>query len=209
MAQHAPPASDVAFTATVKAMQTRYGSRDDYDHERNEDADWQTRITPQLADVIAHQSSIFFATANLEGQPTIQHRGGPPGFLRVLDEQTIGFVDFSGNRQYISLGNLTDNPRAHIFLIDYAKRQRIKLWGMARVVDDDAALSKKLMPQDYRARAERVILFTVVAWDANCKQHIPQRFEAADVNAALEQRDTRIRELEMEVARLRAASPRQ
>ena len=164
---------------------------------------WKTRITPDLAGFIAAQTSIFLATANTDGQPYIQHRGGPPGFLQVLDDKTIGFADFAGNRQYITQGNLADNPKAYLFLIDYAHRQRIKIWGEARVVEGDAELTARLMPEGYKARAEQVILFTVSAWDANCPQHIPQRFEAADVAAALAERDRRIAVLEGEIERLR------
>jgi predicted pyridoxine 5'-phosphate oxidase superfamily flavin-nucleotide-binding protein len=196
--------SDVAFTPTVKAIQTRRGSRQAYARVE-ERGGWQVVITPDLAAFIAAQTSIFLATANGEGQPYIQHRGGPPGFLRVLDEHTIGFADFSGNRQFITHGNLTDNAQAFLFLIDYAHRQRIKIWGKARVVEDDAELMTKLMPEGYKARPEQVILFTVSTWDANCPQHIPQRFEAADVAAALAERDRRIESLEQEIARLRGA----
>ncbi len=197
--------SDIAFTPSVKAVQTRKGSRRSYGR-MEERGSWQTRITPDLADFIAAQTSIFLATANRDGQPYIQHRGGPPGFLRVLDDKTIGFADFVGNRQYITQGNLADNPKAHLFLIDYAHGQRIKIWGEARVVEGDAELTAKLMPEGYKARSEQVILFTVSAWDANCPRHIPQRFEAADVAAALAQRDKRIEALEAEMARLRAAA---
>jgi predicted pyridoxine 5'-phosphate oxidase superfamily flavin-nucleotide-binding protein len=197
--------SDIAFTPSVKAVQIRKGSRRSYGL-MEERGTWQTRITPELAGFIAEQTSIFLATANAEGQPYIQHRGGPPGFLRVLDDRTIGFVDFTGNRQYITQGNLADNPKAHLFLIDYAHRQRIKIWGEARVVEGEAELIARLMPKGYKARPEQVILFTVSAWDANCPQHIPQRFEAADVTAALAERDSRIAALEAQVARLRAAS---
>ena len=123
------------------------------------------RITPDLAGFIAAQTSVFLATANAEGQPYIQHRGGPPGFLRVLDEKTIGFADFAGNRQYITQGNLAENPKAYLFLIDYAHRRRIKIWGEARVVEGDAELTARLMPANYKARPEQVILFTVSAWD--------------------------------------------
>jgi hypothetical protein len=194
-------ASDVAFTSTVKAVQDRKGSRRGY--ERMEaGGSWQTRITPDLAAFIGAQTSVFLATANAEGQPYIQHRGGPPGFLRVLDDKTIGFVDFAGNRQYVTLGNLADNPKAQLFLIDYARQRRVKLWGEARVVEGDAELTARLMPAGSTARAEQVILFTISAWDANCPQHIPQRFEAADVAAALGERDKRIEELEAEVKRL-------
>ena len=164
---------------------------------------WETRITPGLAEFIVAQTSIFIATANKEGQPYIQHRGGPPGFLRVLDDQTIGFADFTGNRQYISQGNLADNPKAHLFLIDYAQRRRVKIWGEARVVERNDELMAMLMPEGYKARAEQAILFTVSAWDANCNQHIPQRFDAADVAAALALRDKHIGALEAELSRLR------
>ena len=194
--------SDVAFTPSVKAVQTRKGSRHAY-ARMEERGSWQTHITPDLAEFIAAQTSIFLATANREGQPYIQHRGGPAGFLRVLDDRTIGFADFAGNRQYITQGNLADNPKAQLFLIDYGSRRRVKIWGEARVVEGDVELTAKLMPHGYRARPEHVILFTVSAWDANCPQHIPQRFEAADVAAALAERDNRIEALEAEVRRLR------
>jgi predicted pyridoxine 5'-phosphate oxidase superfamily flavin-nucleotide-binding protein len=196
--------SDLAFTASVKAVQTRKGSRQTY--SRLEDrGGWQTRITPDLAEFIAAQTSAFLATVNAEGQPYIQHRGGPRGFLHVLDDKTIAFADFAGNRQYITQGNLADNPKAHLFLIDYAHRKRVKIWGEARVVEGDGDLTARLMPEGYRARPEQVILFTVSAWDANCPQHIPQRFEAADVAAALTEREQRIATLEAEIARLRNA----
>jgi len=197
--------SDVAFTPTIKDVQTRKGSREAY-RRMEERGAWQTRITPELAAFIAEQTSVFLATANAEGQPYIQHRGGPPGFLEVRDDKTIAFVDFSGNRQYITQGNLTDNPKAHLFLIDYAHRQRVKIWGEARVVEGDDALVARLMPQGYKARPEQVILFTVAAWSSNCSQHIPQRFDAADVAAALAKREERIAMLEAEIARLHAGS---
>ena len=203
MATHAY-ASDIAFTPTVKALQEHKGSRRAY--ARMEEAgSWKTRITPDLAAFIAEQRSVFLATVNAEGQPYIQHRGGPPGFLRVLDEHTLGFVDFSGNRQFISTGNLAENPRAHLFLIDYRHRRRVKVWGEARVVDADEELLARLMPDGYKARPEQVMLFTVAAWDANCPQHIPTRYEAADVLEALQEKDRRIEALEAELAQLRAA----
>jgi len=183
-------------------VQTRKGSRNAY-HRVEERGSWQTRITPDLAAFIGAQTSVFLATINAEGQPYIQHRGGPPGFLRVLDERTIGFVDYSGNRQYITQGNLADNPKAHLFLIDYAHQRRIKIWGNARVIEGDEQLIEKLMPDGYKARPEQVILFTVSAWDENCSQHIPQRFETADVASALAERDKRIKTLEAEIEQLR------
>ena len=199
--------SDIAFTPSVKAIQARKGSRRSYGLMEAKGS-WETRITPDLAAFIQRQTSVFLATANSEGQPYIQHRGGPPGFLRVLDDRTIGFVDFAGNRQYITQGNLIDNPKAHLFLIDYAHQRRIKIWGEARVIEGDSELIAKLRPEGYAARPEQVLLFSVAAWDANCPQHIPQRFEAADVAAALAERDARIAELEAEVVELRAKTPR-
>lgn len=201
------PASDVAFTGTVKAIQARKGSRPAY--ARMEQAgSWAQTITEELKAEIEAQTSVFLATANGAGQPYIQHRGGPAGFLKVLDAHTIAFVDFAGNRQYITQGNLEENAKAHLFLIDYARQRRIKVWGTARVVEGDQALLSRLMPDGYRAKPEQVVLFTVTAWDVNCPRHIPQRFEAADVRAAIESRDRRIAELESEIARLRAGPRR-
>jgi predicted pyridoxine 5'-phosphate oxidase superfamily flavin-nucleotide-binding protein len=194
--------SDVAFTPTVKAIQARKGSRGAYGR-MEEKGGWQTSITPDLTGFIEAQVSVFIATANAEGQPYIQHRGGPPGFLRVLDDKTIGFADFAGNRQYITQGNLADNPKTHLFLIDYTHRRRVKIWGEARVVEGDADLIAKLMPEGYRARPEQAVLFTVATWNANCEQHIPQRFEAADVDALVIEANGRIAALEAEVKKLR------
>ncbi|MFO1201232.1 MAG: pyridoxamine 5'-phosphate oxidase family protein [Tabrizicola sp.] len=197
------PSSDIAFTPTVKATQSRKGSRSSY-AKMEERGGFRTAIDGDLAAFIAAQTSVFLGTANAGGQPYIQHRGGPAGFLKVLDEATIGFADFTGNRQFVTTGNLEDNPQAFLFLIDYSTQSRVKIWGRARVVEGDAELVQRLMPPDYRARADQAILFTVVAWDANCHQHIPQRFEAADVAAALAKRDARIAELEAELAGYRA-----
>lgn len=196
-------ASDVAFTPCVKAIQSRKGSRSAYARMESQEG-WATVITQELAEFVSQQTSVFLATANAQGQPYIQHRGGPPGFLQVLDEHTIGFADFNGNRQYISSGNLAENPKAHLFLIDYTTRQRIKLWGTARVIEDDEDLIVRLMPANYRAKSEQAMLFSVEAWDANCPQHIPQRFEAGDVAKALQRRDQQIAELEAEIRRLKA-----
>ena len=198
--------SDVAFTPTVKSVQTRNGSRRAY-AQMEESGSWETRINAELKEFIEAQSSVFLATANAEGQPYIQHRGGPVGFLHVLDDQTIAFADFVGNRQFITVGNLAENPKAHLFLIDYAHQQRIKIWGEARVVESDAELTERLMPQGYKARATQVILFKVSAWDANCPKHIPQRFEAADVATALAERDRRIEALESQLKQLRSNTP--
>jgi hypothetical protein len=194
-------ASDVAFTPAVKSIQTRKGSRQAYADA--EQRGWRTEVDDNLATFLAGASSFYLATASADGQPYIQHRGGPKGFLKVLDKQTLAFADYAGNRQYITQGNLSENPRAYLFVMDYAHRRRVKIWGEARVVEDDDALTHSLMPRGYRARPEQVILFRIAAWDTNCPQHIPQKFDAADVAAALAARDQRIAELEAEVAALK------
>jgi predicted pyridoxine 5'-phosphate oxidase superfamily flavin-nucleotide-binding protein len=197
--------SDVAFTPAVKAIQARKGSRDTY-AQVEQRGGWRTDIDEDLTAFLAAQDSMFLATASADGQPYIQHRGGPKGFIRILDKNTLAFADYIGNRQYITQGNLSENPKANIFLMDYAHRRRVKIWGEARVVDDDPAFMKSLMPQGYKARPEQVILFKVSAWDTNCPQHIPQKFDAADVAAALALRDARIAELEAELAAAKGQS---
>jgi predicted pyridoxine 5'-phosphate oxidase superfamily flavin-nucleotide-binding protein len=191
--------SDVAFTPAVKAIQTAKGSREAYAHVEAHGG-WRTEIDERLAAALAEANNLYFATASADGQPYIQHRGGPKGFVKILDKHTLAFADYSGNQQYITQGNLSENPRAHLFLMDYAHRRRVKIWGEAHVVDDDPALLQSLMPPGYRARPEQVILFKIAAWDTNCPQHIPQKFDAADVAAALAARDARIAELEAELA---------
>ena len=190
--------SDVAFSPAVKAVQTRLGSRATYARQE-EEGSWSSTITPDLARFIQAQTSFFLATASADGQPYIQHRGGPPGFLRVLDEQTLAFADFRGNRQYISVGNLSQNPKAQLFLMDYARRRRIKIWGEARVVEDQPELLASLLVEGYKARAERAIVFRISAWDANCPQHIPQLIPAQEVQSLLQGRDARIAELEAQL----------
>ncbi len=199
-----PPSypSDVAFTEAVKAQQTRMGSRRAYAH-MEQSSGWQTRISPELAEFIAARDSLYLATANSAGQPYIQHRGGPRGFLHVLDEQTLGFADFAGNKQYITLGNIQENVKAHVFLMDYAHRRRIKIWGELSAVEGDAALNARLKPPGYKARVERVMLIKVSAWDVNCPQHIPVKIDAEDVAAAIEKRDARIAALEAELRTLK------
>jgi hypothetical protein len=194
--------SDVAFTPAVKAIQTRKGSRDAYG-QVEQNGGWRTEIDENLAAFLAQTDSFYLATASASGQPYIQHRGGPKGFIKILDKTTLAFADYAGNRQYITQGNLSENPKAHILLMDYAHRRRVKIWGEARMVDDDPALTKSLMPQGYRARPEQAVLFKIAAWDTNCPQHIPQKFDAADVAQALAVRDGRIAELEAELAVLK------
>jgi predicted pyridoxine 5'-phosphate oxidase superfamily flavin-nucleotide-binding protein len=193
--------SDIAFTAAVKAIQSRKGSRLGY-ARMEQRGSWETQITPELREFIAAQTSFYVATANAEGQPYMQHRGGPAGFLRVLDEHTLAFVDYTGNKQFISAGNLSENPKAQLFLMDYENRQRIKIWGEAQVIEGDADLIATLTSAGYGAKPEQVIAFTVKAWDANCPQHIPVRLDAEKVRSALDQRDQRIQELEALLAQL-------
>jgi uncharacterized protein len=195
--------SDVAFTPAVKAIQARKGSREGY-AQVEQHGGWRTEVDENLRAFLASQDSLFLATASANGQPYIQHRGGPKGFVKILDKSSLAFADYSGNRQFITQGNLSENPKAHIFLMDYTHRRRVKIWGEARVVDDDPALLASLMPQGYRARPEQVILFRISAWDTNCPQHIPQKFDAADVAAALASRDARIADLEAELAKAKS-----
>ena len=207
--------SDVAFTPAVKAIQARKGSREMFAHVE-ENGGWRTEIDDNLASFLAETNSFFLATASAGGQPYIQHRGGPKGFIKILDSRTIAFADYAGNRQYLTQGNLSENPKAHIFVMDFAHRRRVKIWGEARIVDDDPALLESLMPKGYRARPEQAIVFKIAAWDTNCPQHIPQKFDAADVAAAMaeasatiEERDARIAELEAELAKLKGEMARQ
>ena len=195
--------SDIAFTPSVKALQERAGSRHAY-ARLEQGRGWHTAIDDDAKAFIEAQTTLFLATANLDGQPYVQHRGGPAGFLHVLDAHTLAFADFTGNRQFVSTGNLHDNPKAQLFLMDYAHRQRIKIWGEARV-ESDPALIERLMPAGYKARAEQAIVFDVKAWDANCPQHIPQLVPVDEVLPAIVERDRRIAELEEEVARLKNA----
>jgi uncharacterized protein len=198
-------ASDVAFTPKVKEIQERRGSRRQY--ARMEEArGWRTTVTEDLAAYIADRDSFYLATANAAGQPYIQHRGGPKGFLKVIDEHTLAFADFRGNRQYITTGNLAENDKAYLFLMDYTHRRRVKVWGRARVVEDDPALIQSLAVPGYEGKPEQAILFTIEAWDTNCPQHIPQKFDAADVAAVLAERGARIAALEAELAALKGES---
>jgi uncharacterized protein len=196
--------TDIAFSPSVKAVQERRGSRAAY-ARLEQNGGWDTKIDAVLAKFIAGRRSFYLATASKDGQPYVQHRGGPPGFLRVVDETTLAFADFAGNRQYVTTGNLAENPRAILFLMDYQHRRRVKIWGQARVIEDDPELIARLFPEDYRARPEAAILFTVEAWDANCPQHIPQLLFVEDVAAAIDVLEKRIAALEAENARLRGA----
>ena len=191
--------SDIAFTPTVKSIQTENGSRSGY-AKMEERSGWQTTVTPELTAFLSELDMFYLGTANAEGQPYIQYRGGAPGFLKVIDEKTLGFADFGGNRQYITLGNLSDNPKAFIFLMDYANSRRIKLWGTARVVEDDPDLLERIQDPDYPGRAERAILFSIEAWDVNCPQHIHKRFPQAVVAPIIEKLQTEVQELQAKLA---------
>lgn len=207
-ASHSPKReypSDIAFTPAVKAIQGQKRSRSSYSRmERGEG--WQTTVTSELADFLADLDMFYLGTANAENQPYIQYRGGPPGFLKVIDEQTLGFADFGGNRQYVTLGNLAENPKAFLFLMDYANSRRVKVWGTAKVVDGDTSLEDRLRDPAYSGKVERAILFTVEAWDVNCPQHIHQRFSQRQIAPAIEKLQSRIAELESEVKHLRSKS---
>jgi predicted pyridoxine 5'-phosphate oxidase superfamily flavin-nucleotide-binding protein len=197
------PSSDVAFTETVKNVQRARGSRGAY-AQMEEAGGFRTEIDARLRATLAEANSAYLVTASAGGQPYAQHRGGPRGFIRVLDDHTIGFADYAGNRQYVSTGNLTENPQAFLFLMDYAHRRRVKIWGRARVLEGDAELLARLMPEGYRARPEAVILFEITAWDLNCPQHIPQKIDADVVAAALAERDAEITRLRAEVTMLKS-----
>ena len=197
-----PYPSDVAFTPAVKQIQSAKGSRASY--AKVEQRGWKTRVTPDLAEFVAGLDMFYLGTATAEGQPYIQYRGGSPGFLKVLDDRTLGFADFGGNRQYITLGNLSENPKAFLFLMDYVNRRRVKVWGTARVVEGDAALLEKLRDPAYPAEAERAIVFSIEAWDVNCPQHIHRRLSESQVAPVIEKLQGRIAELEAEVERLRS-----
>lgn len=193
----------IAFTDAVKQFQERNGSREAY--AKMEARAWPNEITPQLADFIARQNSFYLATVNAEGQPYIQHRGGPRGFLKPIDARTLGMADFRGNRQFISQGNLSENNKAFIFLMDYANRRRIKIWGEAWMVENDDALLKAVMPDGYAASPERVLLFKVEAWDPNCPQHIPRKYDTDQIEDMMAERDAEITALKARVAELEAA----
>jgi predicted pyridoxine 5'-phosphate oxidase superfamily flavin-nucleotide-binding protein len=193
--------SAIVFTPAAQKAQAERGSATAY--ERRLTDGFPDTITPELAQFIAEQDTVFLATATAEGAPYIQHRGGPKGFIKVVDERTLGFADYRGNRQYITLANLSENDRAYLFLLDPARKQRIKLWGRARVVENDAALVDKLFDEGYKAKPERAILFTIEAWDVNCSQHITPRFTEAEIEEALKAVRDRVAALEAENARLR------
>jgi predicted pyridoxine 5'-phosphate oxidase superfamily flavin-nucleotide-binding protein len=194
--------SDIAFTPSVKAIQQQKGSRKGY-AAMEQSRGWQTRITSELAEFLSQLDMFYLGTASADAQPYIQHRGGPPGFLKIIDDQTLAFADFAGNRQYLTLGNLAENPKAFIFLMDYANTRRVKLWGTAEVIENDPAFLKSLTDPTYEADPERAILFHLEAWDMNCPQHIQKRFSQNQIAPIIEKLQNRIQELEAELSKVR------
>ena len=190
--------SDIAFSESVKRKQEELGSRAIY-QKMAENRDWQQKITPQLSQFIGERDSFYMASVNEEGQPYIQHRGGPKGFLKVIDEDHLAFADYSGNRQYISIGNFAENNKVHLFLMDYPNRSRIKVWGEAEVVEVTDALLGQFADIDYHAKIERIIKIKVVAWDVNCPQHIQPRFTLEELEPHIEALKQRIADLEKQV----------
>jgi predicted pyridoxine 5'-phosphate oxidase superfamily flavin-nucleotide-binding protein len=196
------PSSEIAFTPTVKAIQAERGSRAAY-ARMEANGGFRTEIDERLIAMLGVVNTAYLGTVNADGQPYIQHRGGPCGFIRVVGKRTLGFVDYVGNRQYISTGNLKDNEKAFLFLMDYAREARAKIWGRARFTYD-AAVIEQLMPDDYKARPDAAVMFEISAWDINCPQHIPVKFDADQVAAALAERDEEIERLKREITELRA-----
>ena len=194
--------ASLVFTPAAQQAQAERGSAKAY-AQRIEEG-FPDAVTPELAAFIAEMDTVFLGTANAQGAPYIQHRGGPKGFIKVIDAHTLGFADYRGNRQYITLANLSENDRAYLFLLDPARKQRIKMWGRARVVENDPALVERLFDKGYKARPERAILFTIEAWDVNCSQHIVTRFTETEIEGAFDRIQMKIAELEAENARLRA-----
>jgi len=194
--------SSIVFTPAAQKAQAERGAAASY--ARRVEEGFPDTVTPELAKFIAEQDMAFLGTASGAGAPYIQHRGGPKGFIKVIDEKTLGFADYRGNRQYITLANLSENDRAYLFLLDPARRQRIKIWGRARVIEDDAALVAKLFDEGYKAKPERAILFTIEAWDVNCSQHIVTRYSEAQLEEAFADVRRHVATLEAENARLRA-----
>ena len=196
------PSSDIAFTPAVKAAQASRGSRAAYARMEARGG-FRTGVTPELVAFLALVDTAFLGTASAAGQPYVQHRGGPKGFIRKVDATTVGFIDFAGNRQYVSTGNLSENPRAFLFLMDYATRRRMKLWGTAALVDAADPRAAGLQPDGYDAEPEQALLFTISAWDVNCPQHIPQKVDAQEVAATIRGLQEKLERCELDNGALR------
>jgi predicted pyridoxine 5'-phosphate oxidase superfamily flavin-nucleotide-binding protein len=185
----------IAFTPAVKAMQEKMGSRENYERFVAKGADNNT-IMPDLAEFIASMEGFYLGTVTSNGYPYIQFRGGKAGFLKILDEKTLGFADYRGNVQYISVGNLAEHDQAFLFLMDYRHRRRLKILGRARIVENDPTILAQVQDADYEAIVERAIIFEIEGWDWNCPQHILIRYSEAEVAAMIAPLQTRIAELE-------------
>ena len=185
----------IAFTPAVKAMQEKMGSRENYERFVAKGTDNNT-ITPDLAEFIASMEGFYLGTVTSNGYPYIQFRGGKAGFLKILGEKTLGFADYRGNVQYISVGNLAEHDQAFLFLMDYRHRRRLKILGRARIVENDPTILAQVQDADYEATIERAIIFEIEGWDWNCPQHIPIRYSQAEVDTM----QARITELELLLA---------
>jgi uncharacterized protein len=199
--------AEIAFTPTVKQLQEELGSRTAYARMESVPESRNHRLSEMEVEFIAARNSLYMATVSETGWPYIQHRGGPRGFVRALDETTIGFADFRGNRQYISLGNLMNEDRVSLFFMDYPNKARLKLFGRAKIVGlDDPMTLSRLEIADYRARVERGFLIKVEGFDWNCPQHITERHTLDEVRVTTAPLTARIAELEAELIRLRTAA---
>jgi predicted pyridoxine 5'-phosphate oxidase superfamily flavin-nucleotide-binding protein len=199
MPERPDSACAVAFTDAVKTAQSDRGSREAYS-KLEAKGGWPRDIRPELAEFLSRLDTFFLATASADGQPYVQHRGGPGGFLKPIGPRTLAFADYAGNRQYITVGNLSENERVMLFLIDFETRTRVKIWGRARVVEDDAALLARLVDSNYRAKPERAIVIEITAWDVNCRQHITPRIRQDECQRRIAELQARIAELEAVLA---------
>jgi uncharacterized protein len=192
---------EIAGTPSVKAAQEANGSAELFARFKGDRT--YDRFSDAEAQFIAARDSFYLATVSETGWPYVQHRGGPPGFLRLIDERTLAFADFRGNRQYISLGNLTANDRAALILMDYPHRQRLKIYARIEVKEPHGELAARVLLPDYKAKPERIIVLHLQAFDWNCQQHITERFSAAELAPALAPLRQRLDELEAENKLLR------
>jgi len=197
------PFAKIAFTDSVKKTQEHYGTR--RANERLENHDRLDELTRNEAQFISERDGFYLATVNEDGHPYVQFRGGPAGFLKVLDEKTLGYADFRGNLQYISVGNLSKNNKAALFLMDYPNQTRLKIFAEIEVIDagEDPALIERLTMPDYKAKIERAMILHVTAYDWNCPQHITPRFTLAEIEAGTQPLRDRIAALEAELERLK------
>jgi hypothetical protein len=194
--------TEVAYSSAVLAMQRKMNAT--AINSELQRSDGRNSVTPALATYLSTRVSFYLASASAAGQPYIQHRGGPPGFIKTIDHQTLAFADFEGNKQYTTLGNLSENSRLQLFFMDYGQRQRLKIWGRGEVVEHDERLLALVTPEAWRKPLRRAIRITVEAWDVNCPAYIPQLFTVDEMEAAEAALLARIEALETEIAQLKA-----